>query len=212
MTEARKDLVTFGRELSNTVNPMWLLRTLPNNVVGHIGIKYGLKGTNACITNHSVGGLLAAIEGYCALRAGEADRVVAVGHETPIEPQMVLYYHGVGLLASEALRPFDARRDGSQFGEGAGALVLETEDSARERGAQVLGEVLGGGYAGEGCGLLAIRADGDGPERAIRQALDDARIVLRTWAWSSRTPTERPRPTARKRRRCCACSARRCRP
>ena len=97
MTEAGEDLVAFGRELSNTVNPMWLLRTLPNNVLGHIGIKYGLKGTNACITNHSVGGLLAAIEAYCALRAGEADRVVAVGHETPIEPQMVLYYHDVGI-------------------------------------------------------------------------------------------------------------------
>ncbi len=66
MTEADGDLVAFGRELSNTVNPMWLLRTLPNNVLGHIGIKYGLKGTNACITNHSVGGLLAVIEAYCA--------------------------------------------------------------------------------------------------------------------------------------------------
>ncbi|MFO1312701.1 MAG: beta-ketoacyl synthase N-terminal-like domain-containing protein [Burkholderiales bacterium] len=176
MTEARGDLVKFGSELSNVVNPMWLLRTLPNNVLGHIGIKYGLKGTNACITNHSVGGLLAAIEANEALRSGEADRVVAVGHETPIEPQMVLYYHDVGLIASDALRPFDARRDGSQFGEGAGALVLETEASARARGARVLGEVLGGGYATEAEGLLAVRADGDGPERAIRQALDDARI------------------------------------
>ena len=46
-------------------------------------------------------GLLAVIEANEALRNGEADRVVAVGHETPIEPQMVLYYHGVGLLASE---------------------------------------------------------------------------------------------------------------
>ena len=174
MTEAGGDLVAFGRELSNTVNPMWLLRTLPNNVLGHIGIKYGLKGTNACITNHSVGGLLAVIEAYCAVRDGEADRVVAVGHETPIEPQMVLYYHDVGLLASETLRPFDARRDGSQFGEGAGALMVETDGSARERGAKVLGEVLGGGYATEAHGLLAIRADGDGPERAIRHALDEA--------------------------------------
>jgi 3-oxoacyl-[acyl-carrier-protein] synthase-1 len=174
MTEAGDDLVAFGRELSNTVNPMWLLRTLPNNVLGHIGIKYGLKGTNACITNHSVGGLLAVLEAYCAVRDGEADRVVAVGHETPIEPQMVLYYHDVGLLASESLRPFDARRDGSQFGEGAGSLMLETADSARERNAKVLGYVLGGGYATEGEGLLAIRADGDGPERAIRHALDEA--------------------------------------
>ena len=130
LTEAHGDLKAFGSELGSTVNPMWLLRTLPNNVLGHIGIKYGLKGTNACITSHSIGGLLAVIEAMEALRAGEADRVVAVGHETPIEPQMVLYYYRMGLLASETLRPFDVARDGSQFGEGAGALVLETEASA----------------------------------------------------------------------------------
>jgi 3-oxoacyl-[acyl-carrier-protein] synthase-1 len=174
LTQAHGELPAFGRELANVVNPMWLLRTLPNNVLGHIGIKHNLKGTNACITNHSVGGLLAVIEAFEALRAGEADRVVAVGHETPIEPQMVLYYHRVGLLAERSVRPFDAARDGSQFGEGAGALVLETEDSARERRASVLGEVLGTGYATEAVGLLAIREDGDGPARAIEQALDDA--------------------------------------
>ena len=113
------ELPAFGRELANTVNPMWLLRTLPNNVLGHIGIKHGLKGSNACITNHSVGGTLAVIEAFEALRNGEADRAVAVGHETPIEPQMVLYYQRLGLLATEMLRPFDARHDGSLFGEGA---------------------------------------------------------------------------------------------
>lgn len=177
MTAANGDMPTFGRELSDHVNPMWLLRTLPNNVLGHVGIAYNLKGTNACITNHSVGGTLAVIESMEALRAGEADRVVAVGHETPIEPQMVLYYHRVGLIASEALRPFDAAGDGSLFGEGAGALMLETEASAAERNAPVLGEVLGGGYAAEGQGLLAIRADGDGLVRAIGMALDDAGLM-----------------------------------
>jgi len=179
MTEAKGDLVAFGRELANVVNPMWLLRTLPNNVLGHIGIKYNLKGTNACITAHSVGGLLAVIEAAAALRDGEADRVVAVGHETPIEPQMVLYYHDVGLLASKMLLPFDAERDGSLFGEGAGALMLETEASARERGADVIGEVLGSGYATEARGLLPIREDGDGPARAIEQALGQAGIAPR---------------------------------
>ena len=174
LSEAKDELATFGRELSNVVNPMWLLRTLPNNVLGHIGIKHNFKGTNACITSHSIGGLLAVGEAFDALRAGEAERVVAVGHETPIEPQMVLYYHRLGLLASETLRPFDAARDGSQFGEGAGALVLETEASARERNANVLGEVLGTGSATEAVGLLAIREDGDGPARAMAMALDDA--------------------------------------
>ena len=147
LTEARDELPSFGRELSNTVNPMWLLRTLPNNVLGHIGIRHGFKGSNACITNHSIGGTLAVIEAAEALRNGEADRAIAVGHDAPIEPQMVLYYHDVGLIAKETIRPFDARRDGSLFGEGAAAFALETEASARERGAPVLGEILGGGAA-----------------------------------------------------------------
>ena len=173
---ANGELPAFGRELANTVNPMWLLRTLPNNVLGHIGIKHGLKGSNACITNHSVGGTLAVVEAFEALRNGEADRAVAVGHETPIEPQMVLYYHRLGLLATEMLRPFDARHDGSLFGEGAGALLLETEASAKARNAPILGEILGGGYACEAQGLTAIRDDGDGLARAIGQALEDATL------------------------------------
>ncbi len=174
---AQGEMPAFGRELSNTVNPMWLLRTLPNNVLGHIGIKHGLKGPNACITNHSVGGTLAVIEAFEALRNGEADRVVAVGHDTPIEPQMILYYHRLGLLASEMLRPFDARHDGSLFGEGAGALFLENEDSAAARNVPAQGEILGGGYACEAQGLTAIRDDGDGVSRAIGEALDDAGLA-----------------------------------
>jgi len=177
LTEAHGDLKTFGRELANTVNPMWLLRTLPNNVLGHIGIRHGLKGPNACITNHSVGGTLAVIEAAEALRNGEADRAVAVGHDAPIEPQMVLYYQRMGLIASGALLPFDARHDGSLFGEGAAALMLETEAAAASRGATVLGEILGGGYACEAEGLVAIRDDGDGVARAIAEALDDAQLT-----------------------------------
>ncbi|HRP29132.1 MAG TPA: beta-ketoacyl synthase N-terminal-like domain-containing protein [Burkholderiaceae bacterium] len=174
LTEANGELKAFGEKLLDTVNPMWLLRTLPNNVLGHIGIRHGLKGPNACITNHSIGGLLAAIEAMQALRNGECDRAAAVGHDAPIEPQMMLYYERVGLVAREALRPFDARHDGSQFGEGAAALVLETEASAAARGAAVLGEVLGGGAVCEAEGLLAIRDDGDGVIRSIEAALADA--------------------------------------
>jgi len=117
------------------------------------------------------------IEAAEALRTGEADRALAIGHDTLIEPQMVLYYHGCGLLASDTIRPFDRARDGSLFGEGAGALMLETEASVRERNAAVIGEVLGGGHAGEAQGLLAIRDDGDGLVRAMNEALRDARLT-----------------------------------
>jgi 3-oxoacyl-[acyl-carrier-protein] synthase-1 len=179
LTEAKGDLQAFGRELPATVNPMWLLRTLPNNVLCHIGINYGLKGTNACITNHSVGGALAVVEAFAGLRAGEAERAVAIGHEASIEPQHVLYYYRVGLVSPDGLRPFDAAHNGSVFGEGAGALVLETAEAAAARGAAVLGEVLGCGYASEGAGLLEIREDGDGLARAIRLAFEDSGLEPR---------------------------------
>jgi 3-oxoacyl-[acyl-carrier-protein] synthase-1 len=99
MTETKGDLHQFGEELGNVVNPMWLLRTLPNNVLCHVGIRNNLKGSNACITNHSCGGTLAVIEAAEALRNGEADRAIAIGHDTPIEPQNVLYYWQCGLWA-----------------------------------------------------------------------------------------------------------------
>jgi 3-oxoacyl-[acyl-carrier-protein] synthase-1 len=176
MAEAKGDMDVFGRELSSSVNPMWLLRTLPNNVLCHVGIKHNLKGPNGCITHHTTSGMLAVIEGAEAIRDGEAQRVVSAGHDAPIEPQTLLYYHRCGLIAKDAIRPFDAAHDGSLIGEGAGAFVLETESSARERGAALLGEFLGGGDASEGEGLLALRADGDGPARAIEAALEDANL------------------------------------
>lgn len=177
MTEAHDDLHAFGEELPANVNPMWLLRSLPNNVLCHVGIAHDLKGANACITHHSISGTLALVEAMEALRAGEADRAVAIGHEAPIEPQNLLYYYRAGLLSPDGLRAYDASRNGSIFGEGAAAVVVETEAAARERGAQVLGELIGSGSASEAEGLLAISDDGEGLERATGLALADAGIV-----------------------------------
>ncbi len=177
MSQSDGDLHAFGRDLPSNVNPMWLLRALPNNVLCHVGIRHGIKGPNGCITNHTTSGLLAVIEGAQAVRDGEAERVVAAGHDAPVEPQQILYYHRCGLMARRAIKPFDASRDGSLLGEGAGSRVLESETSAQEREANVLGEYLGGGDACEGLGLLALAEDGEGLARAIRAALDDAGIA-----------------------------------
>jgi 3-oxoacyl-[acyl-carrier-protein] synthase-1 len=174
LTRAAGSLAVFGRELERTVNPMFLLRSLPNNVLCHLGIRHGFKGPNACITNHSVSGALAIVEAAAMLRAGEADRALAVAHDAPIEPESILHFDRLGLLARDTVRPFDARRDGSLLGEGGAALMLETAAAARERGATILGEVLGGGCVTEGEGVLPVRPDGGGLVRAMRAALEDA--------------------------------------
>jgi len=174
LSQSAGDMTAFGTDLETMVDPMWLLRQLPNNVLCHVGIRYGLRGTNACITNQCVGGAMAVIEAAAAIREGEADRAVAVGHDAPIEPETVLHYHNLGLLAHDALRPFDRSRSGTIFGEGAGAVVLETENFAKERGASVLGELLGSGCVTEGTGIVDVLPNGDGLARAIRLALDEA--------------------------------------
>jgi 3-oxoacyl-[acyl-carrier-protein] synthase-1 len=174
MTAAAGSMQSFGREFSNSVNPMWLLRNLPNNVLCHVGIRHNFKGTNGCITNQCVGGILAVTEAAYALQAGDADRVLAVGHDSPIEPESVYHYHHLGLMAPDAVRPFDSDRKGTIFGEGAAAVLLETESSAKNRGAVILGEFLGAGSVTEGTGIVDLRSDGDGLARAIELALADA--------------------------------------
>ena len=174
LTTANGDLQAFGHDLSATVNPMWLLKNLPNNVVCHVGIRHNFKGTNGCVTNQCVGGALAVAESAAAIRAGEADRMAAIGHDSPIEPETVFHYQRLGLMADDALRPFDAGRSGTIFGEGAAAVLLETATQAQARKATVLGEFLGSGCVSEAAGIVEVRPDGDGAGRAMQLALADA--------------------------------------
>jgi len=176
MAASGGDLKKFGETFSDSVNPMWLLRNLPNNVLCHVGIRHHFKGANACITNHCVGGVLAVAEAASALRAGEADRAVAVGHDATIEAETLFHYQRLGLLSPETIRSFDRDRDGTVFGEGAAAVMLETAADAQARNATILGEFLGSGCASEATGVLRVRPDGDGPARAIKLALADAGI------------------------------------
>jgi 3-oxoacyl-[acyl-carrier-protein] synthase-1 len=177
LSSSEGDMVKFGRELASSVHPMWLLRILPNNVLCHVGIRNNFKGTNACITNQCASGALALAEAVASLRIGEADRIVAVGHDAPIEPEAVLGYHHLGLLSADAVRSFDAERTGTIFGEGAAALALEPLEAAQARQATILGEFLGSGAVSEASGIVHLQPDGDGPARAIALALADAGIT-----------------------------------
>ena len=177
LSAAGGNLRQFGRMVQEHVNPLWLLRNLPNNVVCHIGVRHNFKGTNTCITNQCTGGALAVAEAAWALRAGEADRAVAVACDAPIEPERVLRHQSVGLMSLDSLRPFDKDRSGTVFGEGAAAIMLETAAIAETRNAAVLGEFLGSGCTTEATGLLHLRPDGSGLSRAIDLALADAQLA-----------------------------------
>jgi 3-oxoacyl-[acyl-carrier-protein] synthase I len=179
ISEGKGSTPSIGERLEGGVNPMWLLGNLPNNVVCHVGIKNKLKGVNTCITNHGTSGLLSIIEAFESLRIGETDRAIAIGHDAPVEPQNILYYQNAGLLAETQLTPFDSDRSGYILGEGGAALVLENMEAAVSRSAHLHAEVLGKGCTSEAQGLLPIREDGDGIERAICLALEQGKLQAR---------------------------------
>ncbi len=160
MAQAKGDMRIFAEQLFAEVHPMWLLRILPNNVLAYLGITYGFKGANHNITNHAVSGMQALIEGYEAIRSGQAKRALVVGYDIGNDPQALFYYEKLGLLSAKDLKPFDTAHDGTILAEGASAVILESEEAVQERSARCYAQVIGGGTASEAQGLFSIDPSG----------------------------------------------------
>ena len=165
------DMKSFAGQLFSEVHPMWLLRILPNNVLAYAGITYGFKGPNHNITNHAVGGMQAIIEAYHAIKSGQAQRAVVVAYDVGTEPQSLFYYDKLGVISARHLKPFDQEHDGTILAEGAAALVLESEASAKARSATCYGEIAGGISASEASGLFSIESDGEQLAALLAQVL-----------------------------------------
>lgn len=161
LAKTGKDMQQFANQLFSEVHPMWLLRILPNNVLAYTGITYGFKGTNQNVTNHAVGGTQAMIEAYQAIKNGQAERAIVVAYDIATEPQALFYYDKLGVLSARHLKPFDHEHDGTLMGEGAAALVLESEGSVRARSAICYGEMVGGVSASEAEGLFSLETEGE---------------------------------------------------
>lgn len=160
LAKSEDNMQKFGDNLFEQVHPMWLLKTLPNNVLAYSAIQSGFKGANHNITNHAASGMQAIIEAYHAIQRGNIDRALVVAYDLPIEPQALFYYQRLGVISARHLKPFDYQHDGTILAEGAGALILESEQSAKARKAKIYGEILGGMTATEGGGLFSLDIEG----------------------------------------------------
>lgn len=160
LAKAGDDMQVYAERLFDEVHPMWLLRILPNNVLAYTGITYGFKGPNHNFSNHVVGGAQAVLEAYHAISSGQAERAVVVGYDVGHEPQALFYYDKLGVLSYKGLKPFDVAHDGTILAEGAAALVLESEASAKVRNAHCYAEIVGGKTAAEGAGLFGVESEG----------------------------------------------------
>lgn len=175
IAKTNSDMQQFATELFSEVHPMWLLRILPNNVLAYTGIQYGFKGSNHNITNHAVGGTQALIEAYQAIKHGQAERAVVVAYDV-FDPQALFYYEKIGVLSAHHLKPFDIDHDGTILADGAAAIILESEASAKARNAFCYGEISAGVSSTEASGLFSIESEGEHLTDVLTKTLDDEQI------------------------------------
>ena len=177
------DFQVWGRESIGMIEPIWLLKYLPNMLACHISILLDCQGPSNTITEADASSNLAIAEAARIIARGRAEVMIAGGADSKIHPLSLVR---MGLLRnmsewkgepSQACRPFDRSRDGWVPGEGAGIVILEDYQHAQARGARIYGEVLGGGSGCDAMPAGGLDPDGAGTEVAITAALDEAGIA-----------------------------------
>ncbi len=169
--QAYKQLLVRNR-LGN--DPLMLLKYLSSSAAAHVGIDYGIKGptfsvASACATaNHAIGLT------FHLIRQGLVDVGVAGASEASINYASLKAWQALRVLSPDGCFPFCKKRNGTVLAEGAGVLVLEELEHARARGANILAEVKGFGMASDAKDM--INPDLEGPKKAMRRALEDARL------------------------------------
>lgn len=164
------------------ISPLFIPRSLINLAAGQVAIRLGAMGPSLCVAtacavgNHAIG------EAWRAIRAGDADAVVAGGTEAALSP---LGYGGFMTMRAlsrrndeptRASRPFDRDRDGFVMGEGAGIVVLESLTHARARGARIYAELTGYAATTDAHHVTAPAPGHAGAARCMRLALKAARL------------------------------------
>jgi 3-oxoacyl-[acyl-carrier-protein] synthase II len=169
----------WGKEGLGDMQPLWMLKYLPNMPASHIAIYNDLRGPNNSLTMREAAGNLAIGEAFRTIQRGHANMMVAGATGTRILPMQAIHALQTEQMAAEncdptkASRPFDKSRTGMVAGEGAGMVVLEEYSSAKARGATIYAEVLGLGSANVADAKLHGKCD-VALARAIKAALRDA--------------------------------------
>ena len=164
------------------VTPFFVPLMAPNMASCQPSIQLGIRGPIITSVAACAAGTMAMVEALRLIRYGDADVVIAGGTEAALLPLAFASLHNMHALSvrndepTRASRPFDRDRDGFVFGEGAAALVVESEDHARARDARILCELAGGAITGDAYHITAPLPSGEGAVLAMTRALKDARM------------------------------------
>ena len=162
------------------VSPFFIPMFIPDICAGLISIHFGLKGPNYATVSACSSAAHAIGDAFRAIERGDADMMVAGGAEATITPMTFAGFSSMKAMstnndqAESASRPFSASRDGFVMGEGAGALVLESLESAQARGATILAEIVGYAATADAYHITSPPDEHLGAQAAMRACLADA--------------------------------------
>lgn len=175
------ELITAGKY--RKISPHLIPNLLPNMPAGNVSIHYRLKGPNHCVSTACSSGLHSIGDSAHMIARDACDVMVAGSADFSLNPVILAGFCRAKALATKfnkepfkASRPFDAKRDGFVPSEGAGAVVLEELEHAKQRGAHIYAEVVGYGMSSDANHITAPLENGDGAARAMAQALRDAEV------------------------------------
>ena len=162
------------------ISPFFVPASIINMISGHLSIRYGFTGPNLAIVTACTTGLHCIGEAGRMIEYGDVDVMVAGGAESTVSPLGMGGFAAARALSTRnddpltASRPWDRDRDGFVLGEGAGVLVLEEYEHAKQRGAKIYAELAGFGMGADAFHMTAPNVDG--PKRAMRAALRNAGV------------------------------------
>lgn len=165
------------------LSPFTIPMLISNMGSGMISMEFGLQGPNFCIVTACATSNNAIGESWRIIKFGDADIFLAGGSEASIIPVGVAAFGAMKALSTRnddphaASRPWDRDRDGFVMGEGAGVVVVEELEHAKARGAKIYCELTGYGLSADAYHMTAPPPDGEGAVRAMRMALQHAKIV-----------------------------------
>jgi 3-oxoacyl-[acyl-carrier-protein] synthase II len=164
------------------ISPFFIPGAIVNLAAGHVSMRFGAKGPNeatatACTTSaHSIG------DSFRIIQRGDADAMIAGGSEAAITPMGVGGFAAMRALSTRnddperASRPWDSARDGFVIGEGAGIVILEELEFARQHDAKILAEIVGYGMSGDAYHITQPAPEHEGGFRVMKNTLNDAKV------------------------------------